>query len=236
MEKQHLTSYSKQHLGQHPKRNRQKGFLFKYQFQVGLIMVVITLCIFSWLYYHAKPGMSVNWLIGILIGIVLDRSRFCFVAAFRDPILNGLARTTKGVIAALMVSTIGFAVIQYQQWYENSYIPGNLYPVGQNIFFGAVIFGIGAVIAGSCASGALMRMGEGFGMQWIVLIGLVLGSLHGIHDAPWWYKHFSSGHQVIHLPSKYGWVKGVGLQIALFIMIYLFIIWYENYRLKGGDN
>ncbi len=199
-------------------------------------MIVFSLCVFSFLYYNAKPGMSVNWLIGIVVGIILDRSRFCFVAAIRDPMMYGLARTTKGLLMALMISTIGFGFIQYQQWVENSYVLGNLEPVGFNIFVGAFIFGIGSVIAGSCASGALMRMGEGFGMQWVVMIGLILGSIHGIHDAPWWYQHFSLGKSVIHFPSKLGWGWGIGLQLVMFVIIYIFITRYEDYRFKGGDS
>ncbi|WP_164730836.1 YeeE/YedE thiosulfate transporter family protein [Anoxybacter fermentans] len=214
---------------------KRRGYL-QYQGYFALATMVLTLCVFSFLYYHASAKISVNWLVGIAIGFILDRTRLCFNAALRDPWLYGLARTTKGVLAALIVSTIGFALIQYMEFVENSYILGNLYPMGLNIFVGAVIFGIGAAIAGSCASGTLMRMGEGFGLQWLVFLGLILGSVHGIHDAPWWYKHFSFGRPVIHLPTALGWVLGVGLQIILLILIYFLISWYEKYRFRGEDE
>ncbi len=41
------------------------------------------------------------------------------------------------------------------------------------------MFGIGMVIAGGCASGTLMRVGEGFAMQMLSLLFFVIGSLIG---------------------------------------------------------
>lgn len=40
-----------------------------------------------------------------------------------------------------------------------------------NTVVGGIIFGIGMVIAGGCASGMLMRIGEGFEMHLITLVG-----------------------------------------------------------------
>lgn len=208
----------------------------QYQGQMALGMLILILCVFVYLYYRGTSKIYVNWLAGVAIGIILDRSRLCFNAAFRDPILYGLTKTTKGVISALLVATIGFALIQHQEWLVNSYVPGNVRPIGWNLFIGAVIFGIGASIAGSCTSGTLMRMGEGFGMQWWVLIGIIFGSIHGIHDAPWWYRHFSFGKIRFHFPTRLGWVGGVGLQIIALIVIYLLVSWYEKWRFMKGDE
>ena len=52
-------------------------------------------------------------------------------------------------------------------------------PVSFATVIGAFIFGIGMVIAGGCASGTLMRVGEGFTMQILALFFFIVGSLWG---------------------------------------------------------
>lgn len=217
------------------RRMRHRPKYLEYQGQFAVLTILLSLCLFTYLYYNASAQISFNWLTGIIIGFVLDKSRLCFNAALRDPFLYGLSRTTKGVLAALLVSSLGFGVIQYVEWTQNSYIPGNLYPVGWNILIGAIIFGIGSAIAGSCCSGSLMRIGEGFTQQMLVLIGLVLGSIHGMHDAPWWYKNFSFKRPVIHIPTELGWIPGILVQVIVILLIYKGVSWYEDRRL-GGDE
>ena len=56
-----------------------------------------------------SPDLAISWVIGIGFGIVLQKARFCFAAAFRDPFLTGSTSLAKAVIIALAIATLGFA-------------------------------------------------------------------------------------------------------------------------------
>ena len=103
----------------------------------------------------------------------MQRSGFCFVASFRDPVMVGSTSLFRAVIIGLMISTVGFGIFQYITIsnipnYLIDDIPGQIFPVGINTMIGAILFGIGMVIAGGCASGTLIRIGEGHVMQIVV--------------------------------------------------------------------
>ena len=55
------------------------------------------------------------WLLGIIAGFTLQRSRFCFASAFRDLFLFGNSRIMKGIIVGLGIATFGFAIIMYNE-------------------------------------------------------------------------------------------------------------------------
>src|SRR5699024_6665623 len=98
-------------------------------------------------------------------------------ASLRDPVLTGGTSLSKAVITTIAVATVGFAALQYGAYLKGDPIPGNINPAGIHVAVGAFMFGIGMVIAGGCASGTLMRVGEGFVMQWLSLVFFIIGSL-----------------------------------------------------------
>ncbi len=100
---------------------------------------------------------------GLAFGYILQRSRFCFTASMRDPYLTGGTTLTRAVLLAFAITTIGFTAIKYGYFSKGLPVPGMSYvvPVSLATVAGAFMFGIGMVIAGGCASGTLMRVGEG---------------------------------------------------------------------------
>ena len=56
---------------------------------------------------------AIYWIVGLAFGFVLQRSRFCFTAAFRDLFLLGDGRMLRGVLAGLGVATVGFVFVMY---------------------------------------------------------------------------------------------------------------------------
>ncbi|OOM78977.1 YeeE/YedE thiosulfate transporter family protein [Clostridium sp. BL-8] len=174
-----------------------------------------------------SPRSALMWMLGILAGFTLQRSRFCFTASLRDPLLTGGTSLTKAVIIAIAIASAGFAAIQFSAASKGAAIPGNISPVGIHVIVGAVLFGIGMVIAGGCASGTLMRVGEGFLMQIISLVFFIVGSLWGAKDFGWWSKNFMPAKGVF-LPELIGWVPAIFLQFALLLGIYILADWYGN--------
>ena len=105
----------------------------------------------------------------------------------------------------------------------------------QVIFF-AVLFGIGMVIAGGCASGTLMRVGEGFGMQMLSLFFFIVGSLLGAAHFGWWKLNFIVRGPKIFLPDIFGWVGAVVLQLLIIALLWIAADKWAKRKSYEGDN
>lgn len=191
----------------------------KVQHSLGLTFLLLALISAYFLNILGSANLSYSWIFGLSIGFVLQRSRICFVSAFRDPFLFKLTNVTKAIIISLMITSSGYAIYQSLQISSGAQPTGLFVPLGWHIPIGAVIFGIGAAISGGCASGTLSRAGEGFQLQWVALVGFIIGSVHGGYDFDWWYQKFMKG-PIIHLPSLLGWLPTLILQFSFFILQY----------------
>jgi uncharacterized protein len=179
---------------------------------ITILVIVIVFAVFEGL---LSPSLAIAWIFGIAFGVVLQKSRFCFTAAFRDPVLTGGTSLTKAVLTAISIALVGFAIIQFITIQAGKGVPGAINPAGINVAIGALMFGIGAVISGGCASGTLMRVGEGFMMQWLSLIFFVVGSLWGARDFGWWQQNVIASSPKVYLPSLLGWPLAFILQLAV---------------------
>lgn len=167
--------------------------------------------------------LALNLGLGIGLGFALEKSRFCFVAAFRDPILTGMTALSQAVILLLGVSILGFALVAGSgQGYAL-----NVYPLGANTIVGGLLFGIGMVLAGGCASGILMRIGEGFAMQMLALAGALVGVFFGERSLRWW-QGWGWEQPGIFLPAKLGWLSTLSLEMAVLVALWLLARWWQN--------
>jgi len=215
------------------KRRRQTEIHYKksqlpYFFFVAFISFII--CCFL---INTNITYSIVWTIGILIGITMQRSRFCFAASFRDPIMVGTTSLFRAVIIGLFISTIGFAIFQYIsigniQNYSLENVPGQIYPVGFHTILGAILFGIGMVVAGGCASGTLIRIGEGYMMQVVVLIGFIIGTTLGGNHFEFWDNLLISSSKIIYIPQYIGFIPALIIQLVVLSMLYILAIWYDK--------
>ena len=219
-----------------PEQRRRKKII---QISLGVILFAI-MVIIAFLFQGINPKAGFILFIGIALGYTLQRSRFCFTASLRDPILTGGTNLTKAVIIALALSSIGFMAINMSKIgldmsaYDLSIIAGNVKPVGINTAIGAFLFGIGAVIAGGCASGTLMRMGEGFAQQWLAFVFFVIGSVIGVIIViPMKTVPILTG-KAIFLPAVLGgWVPAIILQFGLLALVYLLADWWGKRKSTG---
>ncbi len=183
---------------------------------LGLSMISKTLALF--------------WVIGLGFGFILQKAKFCFTASMRDPYLTGSTSITRAVLIAFAITTVGFTAIKYGYFAKGLPIPGMGYvvPISLATAAGAFIFGIGMVIAGGCASGTLMRVGEGFTMQILSLFFFIVGSLWGAHDFGWWKLNFIVKGNAVFLPDVFGWFGAVVLQLLLIAALYIAAEKWEN--------
>jgi hypothetical protein len=111
-------------------------------------------------------------IIGFIFGFILQSGRFCMNSAFRDIILLKEFKLAKAVAVSLAVLAIGFAIFAFAGW---NLSPKDLKPVAAIV--GGLVFGIGMVLAGGCASGTTYRVGEGMMGSFVAAIGLTVGAL-----------------------------------------------------------
>lgn len=125
----------------------------------------------------------VAFIFGSVVGLLVQRSRFCNTAALRDAILFKTYRNTKALLVAMIILTIGFTTFM-------TFGEGNpMYSdVGLNTFAGLFIFGVGMVLAGACTVSTWVKTGEGnVGALWALLftfVGMFLFSL--VWSANYW--------------------------------------------------
>ncbi len=216
------------------------------QLTAGTILVVLVILVGLLIQTHNPKGAYI-WIIGLALGYTLQRSRFCFTAAMRDPVLTGGTDLTKAVIVSVALASLGYMALQMkltglslenlgsETLVDATRLPGNIRAAGVHTVIGGFIFGIGAVIAGGCASGTLMRMGEGFVQQWIAIIFFIAGSVIGAVLLPIFQASPILYQKVpIYLPQLLGgWVPAIIVQFGLLFAIYILADWYG--KKKSGE-
>ncbi len=218
--------------GTRPPRKKKKN-----QLPLGILTLIGIAAVTLWL-AGRDSNLAVFWVFGCSFGYILQRSRFCFTASLRDPCITGSTSLTKAVLIAFAITTIGFTAIKYGAFVTTGSIPGQgfIMPVSLMTVLGGLLFGIGMVIAGGCASGTLMRVGEGFGMNMLALVFFVAGSLWGAHDMGWWTLRFNAVAPRVFLPDLFGWLGAVVLQLAIIGLLYIAADKFEKKKMGSVDE
>lgn len=100
--------------------------------------------------------------IGAIFGLLVKSHRFCMVAATGNYLLIKDNRQLLAFVAALMVAITGTQLLEFTNTVaiaDSSYRNSQLDWFGASV--GGIIFGIGGVIAGGCATRSLVRSAEG---------------------------------------------------------------------------
>ncbi len=122
------------------------------------------------------------WL-GVIFGVLLQRSRFCFYCVSRDFIETRDARGLLGILTALAVGTLAYHAVFgafLPEPVSTRLPPGaHIGPVSWVLVAGAFAFGLGMAIAGSCISAQLYRLGEGALAAPAALLGTGIGFILG---------------------------------------------------------
>ncbi len=192
----------------------------------GVLLFLLSL---SAVFTYARSGMPQHATLlafGLLFGVTFQRSRLCVSAAFREIYVSRNGFVMKRVLAAMALGTLGFGLLKGQGWQPMHYV----LPVGWHTLFGAVLFGIGMVIAGGCGIGVLWRAAEGYLRAWIALF-------FGILTAGLWTAIYGLVGQgplygsPVYL-GQWGWHWGVLMIWAYLGAFYLFIRWVETRHAK----
>ncbi|MEM0026990.1 MAG: YeeE/YedE thiosulfate transporter family protein [Ignisphaera sp.] len=210
-------------IGSGYERKREAG-------QYGVLLVIpLTIIILASIYYaYMKSYMIGGLLIGVTMGMILQRARFCFATAFRDlfggPEALRAINIHKGIAVAMLVGATGVFALKYMGLADIWILVSPVYIT--NVIGGA-IFIFGAIMVGGCASGILWRIGEGHLKALIGLISTVLAY-------PMFVNIISKRlvtYPRIFMPGAVGWIAAYAIFI-IFISIYLMLLLYQEYRLQ----
>lgn len=132
------------------------------------------------LFYSVKgPGSQhapfvVSILVGLAVGFIAQRSRFCTMGALRDLILFRHFHLFLGLIALLAAAWLtNLAVGQFKPGFANQ-------PVAHTQSFwnfaGMLVAGLSFALAGGCPGRQLFMSGEGDGDAAIFVFGMIVGA------------------------------------------------------------
>lgn len=113
--------------------------------------------------------------VGAIFGLLVQHFRFCMVAATGNYLLIKDNRQFLAFIAAMLVAIVGTQILEFTDTVaiaDSSYRNSQLDWFGAS--FGGLIFGIGAVLAGGCATRTLVRSAEGSLHSIIALVFFML--------------------------------------------------------------
>ncbi|MCJ7545849.1 MAG: YedE family putative selenium transporter [Deltaproteobacteria bacterium] len=121
---------------------------------------------------HAPLFISLG--VGLAVGILAQRSRFCTMGAFRDLILFRQTHLLSGVIALVVVAFITNLILnQFNPGFANQPIA---HTMGLWNFGGMVLAGLAFALAGGCPGRQLFLAGEGDGDAAIFVLGMITGA------------------------------------------------------------
>ena len=132
------------------------------------------------LFYSLKgPGamhapLAVSLIVGLGIGFLAQRSRFCTMGAFRDLILFRQMHLLSGVIALVVVAFVVNLILgQFKAGFADQPVAHTMHVWN---FLGMVLAGLAFALAGGCPGRQLFLAGEGDGDASVFVLGMIVGA------------------------------------------------------------
>ena len=215
---------------------------FFIQLIVGLAgLVGIVWCAHYYATFHGEDFVDkITSLSGIVLiaaglGYAMQRGRWCMIQGFREPHMTGDCKMAKAVALSILIVAIGAAVLKYgvpvrldgePVLDKMNYVRGTF---GWGGVVGGFIFGVGAMLAGGCGSGALWRVGEGQIKLWVVIpffaisnsLMVALFNAYRVEERGWLGSY-------VYLPDVMGYGYTLGLILAFCALWYLVVSWNED--------
>jgi len=174
-------------------------------------------------------------LIAVGLGYTMQRGRWCMIQGFREPHMTGDCKMAKSVALSIVIVAVGAAVLKYGVATRlggdpvldpMNYVRGTF---GWGGLVGGFIFGLGAMLAGGCGSGALWRVGEGQIKLWVTV---PFFSLSNSLMVAWFsaYDFEGKGYlgKYVYLPDVMGYGYTMALIVGFCTLWYLVVTWNED--------
>lgn len=156
--------------------------------------------------------------VGIALGVVLQRTRFCFYCHARDWLQRDDPRGILAIALALAVGVVGMTVVQ-SSWVANpqaGQLPPEMHigPVSWVLVLAGLAFGAGMAVSGSCISAHWYRLAEGSAVAPFALLGTGLGFAIGFHTWNPLYSAAVADAPVVWLPRHLGYGGALAVQLG----------------------
>ena len=132
------------------------------------------------LFYSVKgPGsmhapLAVSLVLGLAVGFLAQRSRFCTMGAFRDLILFKQIHLLTGLVALLAAAFVMNLILgQFNPGFAKQPVA---HTMGLWNFLGMTVAGLAFALAGGCPGRQLFMAGEGDGDAAVFVIGMIVGA------------------------------------------------------------
>ena len=132
------------------------------------------------LFYSVKgPGsmhapLAVSLVVGLVIGFLAQRSRFCTMGAIRDFVLFRQMHLLSGFIALIVTAfVVNFILGQFKPGFEGQPIAHTMHIWN---FLGMALAGLAFCLAGGCPGRQLFLAGEGDGDAAVFVLGMITGA------------------------------------------------------------
>jgi hypothetical protein len=131
------------------------------------------------LYSLKGPGsmhaaLAISLFVGVIVGFLAQRSRFCTMGAFRDLLLFRQTHLFSGVVALLGAAFITNMILgQFHPGFQKQPVA---HTMGLWNFTGMALAGLAFALAGGCPGRQLFLAGEGDGDAAIFVLGMIVGA------------------------------------------------------------
>jgi uncharacterized membrane protein YedE/YeeE len=155
---------------------------------------------------------------GTVLGVVLQRSRFCFYCHARDWFEDRNPRGLLAIVLALAVGLVGYTVV-LGSWLpvpQVGKLPPDMHigPVSWVLVAAGLSFGAGMVVSGSCISAHWYRLAEGSAVSPFALLGSGVGFIVGFKTWNALYSLSVADAPVVWLPAYLGYGGALLLQLG----------------------
>jgi len=165
----------------------------------------------------------ISLLIGISLGLLLERGRFCFFCIFRDGIEDKNTTPFLSVLVAIATGSVGYALIfgQFLPDTSTDRLPpvAHIGPVSWVLVVAAFAFGIGMSLSGACISGHLYRLGQGYLRAIPALFGTLIGFVFAFLTWNWLYLNAISDAPTIWLPHYVGYSGALLITLSALLLL-----------------
>ncbi len=117
---------------------------------------------------------------GFIYGMCLQYGRFCFSSAFRDLFAVGVPRMLVGIVIATVLFglTASFVTVSGMSAFHAA-------PFGIHSVIAGIVFGVGMVLSGGCASSSLYKSGEGNLTSALVIVSISVTQASFVDAGGW---------------------------------------------------
>lgn len=186
----------------------------------ALAVLVLLAAAAGWLQRQpGGPALVFALCAGTVLGVALQRSRFCFYCHARDWAERRDPRGLLAILLAIAVGIVGYTVVLggWMPVPSAGRLPPDIHigPVSWVLVAAGLAFGAGMVVSGSCISAHWYRLAEGSTASPFALVGAAAG--FGLGFLTWnpLYSLAVADAPVVWLPAHLGYGGALALQLAV---------------------